>query len=111
VFTAQYALSPYIKQIRFVFKGLNTCTLYSSTTCFGRVYWPPSSRNYVQYYLTTFHFMVSEFLPDDSRNTRPKHVVDENKVHVFKYCVCSDNQNNHINMELASCHASGGLEF
>jgi hypothetical protein len=27
VFTAQYALSPYIKQIRFVFKGLNGLTL------------------------------------------------------------------------------------
>jgi hypothetical protein len=25
VFTARYALSPYIKQIRFVFKGLNNC--------------------------------------------------------------------------------------
>jgi hypothetical protein len=24
VFTARYALSPYIKQIRFVFKGLNS---------------------------------------------------------------------------------------
>jgi hypothetical protein len=29
VFTARYALSPYIKQIRFVFKGLNL--LYNST--------------------------------------------------------------------------------
>jgi hypothetical protein len=26
VFTARYALSPYIKQIRFVFKGLNLST-------------------------------------------------------------------------------------
>jgi hypothetical protein len=28
VFTARYALSPYIKQIPFVFKGLNHCTDY-----------------------------------------------------------------------------------
>jgi hypothetical protein len=30
VFTARYALNPYIKQIRFVFKGLMTCRLQSS---------------------------------------------------------------------------------
>jgi hypothetical protein len=35
VFTERYALSPYIKQIRFVFKGLNlSCTVYQSCdTC------------------------------------------------------------------------------
>jgi hypothetical protein len=27
VFTARYALSPYLKQIRFVFKGLNNCAI------------------------------------------------------------------------------------
>jgi hypothetical protein len=37
VFTARYALSPYIKQIRFVFKGLNTCLLeYSHVASDGR---------------------------------------------------------------------------
>jgi hypothetical protein len=30
VFTARYALSPYIKQIRFVFKGLNQSTVPDS---------------------------------------------------------------------------------
>jgi hypothetical protein len=29
MFTARYALSPYIKQIRFVFKGLNVCRVES----------------------------------------------------------------------------------
>jgi hypothetical protein len=32
VFTARYALSPYIKQIRFVFTGLIFCSLYRLTT-------------------------------------------------------------------------------
>jgi hypothetical protein len=36
VFTARYALSPYIKQIRFVFKGLNKpCTSMSLVTFFS----------------------------------------------------------------------------
>jgi hypothetical protein len=32
VFTARYALSPYIKQIRFVFKGLNILTVTTLIT-------------------------------------------------------------------------------
>jgi hypothetical protein len=38
VFTVQYALSPYIKQICFVFKGLmNTCTARPSSIVFTSV--------------------------------------------------------------------------
>jgi hypothetical protein len=33
VFTARYALSPYIKQIRFVFKGLININKHYSTIC------------------------------------------------------------------------------
>jgi hypothetical protein len=33
VFTARYALSPYIKQIRFVFKGLTKCNEVSYEFC------------------------------------------------------------------------------
>jgi hypothetical protein len=47
VFTARYALSPYIKQIRFVFKGLRMIIIWVYTPCsvicscwrFGRTCW------------------------------------------------------------------------
>jgi hypothetical protein len=35
VFTARYALSPYIKQIRFVFKGLKATKLFYQILQFG----------------------------------------------------------------------------
>jgi hypothetical protein len=44
----------------------------------------------------TFHFMVLQFLPDDGRYTRPKHVVEDSKVHMFKCCGCSDNENSRL---------------
>jgi hypothetical protein len=43
-----------------------------------------------------FRFMVLHFLPADGRYTRPKHVVGENEVRVFKCCVSSDNQNRRL---------------
>jgi hypothetical protein len=37
VFTARYALSPYIKQTRFVFKGLMSFQIYYVCVCYGVV--------------------------------------------------------------------------
>jgi hypothetical protein len=40
VFTTRYALNPYIKQIRFVFKGLNACLFDGKTnSVVGGAYW------------------------------------------------------------------------
>jgi hypothetical protein len=48
VFTARYALSPYIKQIRFVFKGLNMITDTAHVTALSKNYTVQGNANALQ---------------------------------------------------------------
>jgi hypothetical protein len=43
VFTARYGLSPYIKQIRFVFKGLKSTDVWVGKVFTVRLYWVTDS--------------------------------------------------------------------
>jgi hypothetical protein len=56
VFTARYALSPYIKQIRFVFKGLN---IPHSLTRLNWVYAQGNMYAYIFRFVRTVHFFIS----------------------------------------------------
>jgi len=50
VFTARYALSPYIKQARFVFKGLiRNCAHHSSTEATSTQEYPDVYTTYIYY--------------------------------------------------------------
>jgi hypothetical protein len=67
-------------------RDLLTVLIVRTNTTHQHKHWPPPT--------CTVHFMVLLFVTDDGWYTRPEHILEENTFHVFKCCVCSDNQNN-----------------
>jgi hypothetical protein len=80
VFTARYALSPYIKQIRFVFKGLNDGQQYFHISVHRRdnapVESPPDGRN-VNGTALNRHIMVLEKQENSGNIMRNRSVLVE----------------------------------